>query len=365
MKDYYQILGVQRDATEADIKKAFRRLALKYHPDRNLGNKEAEEHFKEINEAYACLSDTQKRMNYDRFGSAEGVGDTFTTDFDNIFENIFGDFFGPFARKRGPQPIKGTDLRYDLEINLHDVVFGTERAIEVPRWEICPICGGNGSMPGKGPILCSTCKGAGQVRFQQGFFSISRTCSHCQGTGRIITHPCSECNGEGKLRKFRTVSVKIPPGVDTGTRLKLSGEGEAGTYGGPYGDLYVIIEVTPHPFFKRKGNDIICEVPITFPQAALGAEIDVPTMDGKATIKIPAGTPANKTFQLSGKGIPRLGGHGRGNQIVGVYIDVPKKLTPQQKELLEEFARISGDEISKSFMDKIKDFFGKEEVSRR
>ncbi len=360
MKDYYEILGVARSASEIEIKKVFRQLALKYHPDRNPDNKESEEKFKEINEAYSCLIDPQKRANYDSFGTAEGAGpgySPFGTGFGDIFEDIFGDFFGTFTGQRRPRAAKGNDLRYDLDITLMDAAFGVEKNIEIPRWEDCVECGGSGSAPGKTPVVCPNCKGTGQIRIQQGFFSISRTCGKCGGAGKVITDPCKACKGEGKVRKFKSVSVKIPAGVETGSRLRLSGEGEMGVHGGPRGDLYIYINVEEHPFFKRDRNDLYCEVPVSFPQAALGAEIEIPTIDGTSNIKIPAGTPSGRVFHLKGKGIQRLSSHGRGDQIVRVYVDVPKSLTPRQRELLEEFSRINGDEVAKSFKEKIKDLF--------
>ena len=364
MKNYYDIMGVSRDASEAEIKKAFRQLALKYHPDRNPGNREAEEKFKVINEAYSCLSDPGKRVNYDRFGTVEGVETgfgPFGPGFGDIFEDIFGDFFGTFTGRRRPRPTKGDDLRYDLDITLMEAAFGTEKTIEVPRWETCSECRGTGSIPGKGPITCTSCKGTGQVRFQQGFFTISKTCGKCNGMGRIITDPCKFCKGQGKVKKFKSISVKIPAGVDTGSRLKMTGEGDPGLYGGPPGNLYVVLNVEEHHFFKRDGTEIFCEVPLSFPQAALGAEIEVPTLDGTARIKIPPGTPSGRIFYIKGKGLPRVGGHTRGDQIVRVYVDVPKKLTPRQKELLEEFVRIEGDEVAKSFKEKIKELFSRAE----
>jgi len=360
MKDYYEILGVSRDASDTDIKKAFRQLAMKYHPDRNPGDKNAEDKFKEVNEAYSCLGNPEKRGNYDRFGTPEGVGEgfgPFGTGFGDIFEDVFGDFFGTFSGRRRPRPAKGNDLRYDLDITLMEAAFGTEKNIEIPKWEICSECNGSGSSPGKAPSTCTNCKGTGQVRFQQGFFSISKTCQKCGGTGQIITDPCKVCKGHGKVRKQKTIQVKVPAGVDTGARLRISGEGEMGIHGGPPGDLYIFINVEEHPFFKREGYDLYCDFPLSFPQAALGTEIEVPTLDGVSKLKIPQGTPSGRIFYLKGKGVQRLGGHGKGDQIVRIYIDVPKKLTQRQKELLEEFAQINGDEVSKSFKDKLKDLF--------
>jgi molecular chaperone DnaJ len=364
MKDYYELLGVPRDASEADLKKAFRQLALKYHPDRNPEDKEAEEKFKEINEAYSCLSDTEKRANYDRFGTAEGIGAGFgayTTGFGDIFEDLFGDFFGTFTGQRRTRATRGSDLRYDLDISLMEAAFGTEKNIEVPKWENCAECRGTGSAPGKGHVTCSQCRGTGHVRFQQGFFSISKTCGKCNGTGRIITDPCKVCKGQGRVKRVKNIIVKIPAGVDTGSRLRISGEGDPGIYGGPSGDLFVVLNVEEHPFFKREGNEIFCEVPVSFPQAALGAEIELPTLDGTSKIKIPPGTPSGRIFHIKGKGFTRVGGHLRGDQVVRVYVDVPRKLTPRQKELLEEFTQSDGDEVAKTFKEKIKDLFSRAE----
>jgi molecular chaperone DnaJ len=360
MKDYYGLLGVPRNATEAEIKKAFRGLALKYHPDRNPDNKESEEKFKEINEAYSVLGDPEKKAHYDRFGTAEGVGAGFGgfggAGFGDIFEDIFGDFFG-FTGQRRQRPAKGHDLRYDLDISLEESASGVEKHLEVPRWEACSSCRGTGSKPGKGPVTCSNCRGTGHVRYQQGFFSVSKTCGSCHGTGKIITDPCPPCKGNGKVKKVFTLSVKIPPGVDSGSRLRMTGEGEPGEYGGPHGDLYIILNIKKHPIFVRKGNDVLYEMRITYPQAVLGAEIEVPSLDGMTPLKIPPGTPPGKSFHIRGKGIPRLGGHGKGDEIVVVNIEVPKNITPRQRELLEEFALISGDRASKTFKDKIKDIF--------
>lgn len=365
MKDYYKTLGVANDASQDEIKKAFRKLALKYHPDHNPDNKISEDKFKEINEAYSCLSDPQKRANYDRYGSSEGpsasgFGFAAGTPFSDIFGDIFDDFFGGFNRGSKTRPIKGDDLRYDLEITLEEAAFGVEKSIKVPRWQTCEVCGGNGSEPGTHPETCQECKGSGNIRFQQGFFSVSRTCSRCQGTGSIISKPCQQCKGNGKIKVHRQLSVKVPAGVDTGSRLKLKGEGDTGIYGGPPGDLYVVLNISEHNIFKRDGMNIYCEIPISFTKAVFGGEIEVPTLDGYHKIKIPPSTRSGKLFHLKNKGLPRVGGQHRGEQIVSVYIDIPKKLTPRQKELLEEFAAIEGehiDESSKGFKEKIKDFF--------
>ncbi|MBI5183882.1 MAG: molecular chaperone DnaJ, partial [Nitrospinae bacterium] len=343
--DYYDILGINRNAGDVEIKKAYRRLALKYHPDRNKGDKDAEEKFKEASEAYEVLSDPQKRVQYDQFGHSMGSGfggfsDSGFGGFSDIFDDLFSDFFGGTSTKRRTYAERGADLRYNLEISFEDAALGVETRIRVPRMEGCPSCYGSGSKRGTDPIACPTCGGSGQVRFQQGFFTISRTCNQCGGKGRVVRERCSECAGRGKVRRERTISVKIPPGVEEGIRLKMSGEGESGTYEGTPGDLYVFISVREHPIFKRKGNDIICEVPISFTQSALGAEIEVPILGGKTTLNIPPGTQTGREFRLKGKGIADLHGSGIGDEVVNVIIETPTRLNPKQRELLEEFARI-------------------------
>ncbi len=362
MKDYYTTLGVDRNASQEDIKKAFRQLALKYHPDRNQGNKEAEEKFKEINEAYTCLSDPDKRSHYDRFGTAEGfpdqggfgAGGSFST----IFEDIFEDFFGGFSG-RGTRPTKGSDLRYNLTVTLEEAAFGVEKIISVPKLQNCPECQGTGAEPGTSPTQCAQCRGTGQMRFQQGFFSVSKTCPKCQGSGVIIANPCKTCRGATKIRVQKELSLKVPAGVDNNSRLRVSGEGDSGTYGGPPGDLYVIISVQEHPLFRRDGTEIYCEKPISFTKAVFGGEVEVPTLNGPSRLKIPAGTSSGTVFKLKGKGVPRLGSFHRGDQIVQVTIEVPKKLNERQKEALREFARLSGEEVdsSKGLTGKIKDLF--------
>ena len=364
-RDYYELLGVDRNASEDEVKKAYRRLALKYHPDRNSGDKQAEERFKEISEAYQVLADSEKRARYDQyghaaFGDAGRAGFDFTSGFEDIFGDIFGEFFGTGTTRRHARS-RGEDLRYNLEISFEDAAFGAEKKIKIPRQGLCESCHGSGSKPGSSPRSCPACRGKGQVSFQQGFFHVSRTCNQCRGQGTIITDPCGSCNGAGRLRKFHTLSVKIPPGVDSGSRLKLRGEGETGTSGGPAGDLYVVIQVQPHPLFIRDGLDIICEVPISFVQAALGAELDVPTLEGKVKIKIPGGTQSGKIFRLKGKGIRDVQGYSQGDQLVRAIIETPTHLTGRQKELLKEFAALGGEEVhplSKGFFDKVKQIFG-------
>ncbi|HTG01153.1 MAG TPA: molecular chaperone DnaJ [Nitrospirota bacterium] len=361
-KDYYAVLGVHRNATDAELKRAFRRLALEYHPDKNP-DKSAEDKFKEINEAYEVLSDPQKRAYYDQYGvapGAQGAGPGFGGfgGMGDVFGDIFEEFFGG-GRGRA-RASAGDDVRYNLKITFEEAAFGTSAKIRVPRMERCPECDGLGAKSKDGIKVCATCQGSGQVRMQQGFFSISRTCSRCGGEGRSITDPCSRCNGRKRIERERTLSVKIPAGVETGNTIRLTGEGELGAYGGPPGDLYVFLTVEEHALFKREAQDIICEVPVSFTQAALGTEIDVPTLVGNAKLKIPAGTQPGHTFRLKGKGFPNLRGSGSGDQLCRIIIEVPTKLSSKQKELLQEFDRLSSDgstPIVKSFLDKVREAF--------
>jgi molecular chaperone DnaJ len=365
-KDYYELLGIGRNASDEEIKKAYRKLALQYHPDRNPGDKQAEEKFKEVSEAYSVLSDSQKRSQYDQFGHAAfgdggpfaGGGFDFSGGFEDVFSDIFGEFFGgSTGRRRG----RGQDLRYNLNLKFEEAISGVEKKIKIPRHGTCETCRGNGAKPGTAPQTCPTCRGRGQVSFQQGFFSVSRTCNQCHGQGTFIKEPCPTCAGAGRVRAMHTLSVKIPAGVDNGSRLKLRGEGESAPAGGAPGDLYVVIQVEAHPIFLRDQLDIVCDVPISFVQAALGAEIDVPTLDGKVKMKIPAGTQSGKLFRMKGRGIKDVHGAHHGDQHVRVTVETPTRLTPRQKELLKEFAAMGGEEVnplSKGFFDKMKELFG-------
>ncbi len=362
-KDYYELLGVHRNAGEAEVKRAYRRLAHQYHPDKNPGDKAAEEKFKEINEAYEVLSDPQKRAYYDQFGAAPGQGGAggfgAGMGMGDIFGDIFGEFFG--MGRGGTRAAAGEDLRYNLKISFEDAAFGTTTKIRVPRWERCPDCDGTGAKSKDKIITCTTCRGAGQVRMQQGFFSISRTCPRCGGEGKEITDPCPACRGRKRVERERTLSVKIPAGVETGTTIRLTGEGEMGAHGGPPGDLYVYLAVEAHPLFQREGQDVICAVPIGFVQAAIGTEIEVPTLTGMSKLKIPAGTQPGQTFRLKGKGFPHLRGSGVGDQLCRIVIEVPSRLSSKQKELLQEFDRLSGDNstpLVHGFFDKVKELFG-------
>lgn len=365
-RDYYEVLGVGRDASNDDLKKVYRKLAIKYHPDKNPGNKEAEEKFKELSEAYEVLSDPEKRNVYNTYGHAAGAGaggfggfGGGGGGFGDIFEDIFEDFFGGGQRRR-TRAEKGSDLRYDIEISFEEAAFGLEKKINIPRMEGCTACNGTGAKSSTKVSTCPQCKGAGQVRIQQGFFTLSRTCSHCGGEGRIITDPCDKCRGRKRVQRERTLSLKIPPGVETGSRLRLTGEGEGGVNGGPPGDLYVVISVREHPHFVREGNDIICNASVSFVQATLGASIEVPTLTGNTTLNIKPGTQPGSTLRIKGKGIADVRGYGIGDQIVRVDVDIPKKLSDRQRELLEEYAKVTGEEAgsnSGGFFKKVKDMF--------
>lgn len=373
-RDYYEVLGVERGADEATIKKAYRKMAMQYHPDRNPGNKEAEEKFKEANEAYEVLSDANKKARYDQFGHA-GVGGNGQGGFEGFsgagfggFDDIFGDIFDMFGggsgrRRNGPQ--KGADLKYEYTISFEEAAFGADKEISISRHENCDTCHGTGAKPGTDKKTCPQCKGSGEVRYAQrtplGQFVNVKTCEACHGDGTIIEQPCDTCKGGGKIRKDRKINIKIPAGVDTGSVIPLRGEGEPGTKGGPTGDLYIVLRVRPHEIFQRDGNDVICEIPITFVQAALGDEFVVPTLDGKVKYKIPEGTQSGTIFRLKGKGIPNLRGYGRGDHYVKVIVEVPKKLNDRQKDLLKQFADQMGEDVHeqrKTFFDKVKDVFG-------
>jgi molecular chaperone DnaJ len=346
-KDYYKILGVSRDATEEEIKRSYRKIAMQYHPDRNPGNKEAEEKFKIASEAYEVLSDPEKREIYDHYGieGLKGTGFTGFRGFDDIFSafgDIFEDFFGfgtTYKRRTKARP--GADLRYDLKISFYDAAFGKETEIEIPKDVLCDICNGTGAKPGTHPAICPNCKGTGQVTRSQGFFTISTTCSQCRGGGKFIPHPCKECRGLGRVKVNQKIQIKLPPGVDTGSKLRIRGEGEEGERGGSPGDLFVFLYVEPHDFFSRDGDDIICQIPISFTQAALGSEIEIPTLNGKRNLTIPKGTEGGEIFKIKGEGFPKLRGYGRGDQVVQTVVKTPKNLTKRQEELLREFEEIS------------------------
>ncbi|HBG04903.1 MAG: molecular chaperone DnaJ [Geobacteraceae bacterium GWC2_58_44] len=361
--DYYELLEVNRNASEAEIKKAYRRLAVKYHPDKNAGDKASEDKFKEVSEAYEILSDAEKRARYDQFGHAAVGGGGFSSGgfgagspFGDIFGDIFGEVFG--GRQKATRGRRGDDLQYNMEVSFEEAAFGVEKKIDLPYAKRCDACGGSGAKAGTTPKTCPTCQGAGQMRFQQGFFSVSKTCSHCNGEGRVVDHPCLTCRGSGTVRDKKTISVKVPAGVETGIRLKLTGEGGQGTKGGPNGDLYVALSVREHSLFRREDNDVVCEIPISFTQAALGCEIEVPTLDGKVNMKIPEGTQSGAVFRMRGKGIPALQGYGRGDHLVVAKVETPTNLNRQQRELLEELARISGEDANpmrKNFFSKVMD----------
>jgi molecular chaperone DnaJ len=367
-RDYYEVLGLNRDASDEEIKKAYRKLAMKFHPDRNPDNPKSEEQFKEAKEAYEVLADAQKRAAYDQFGHA-GVdpqagmgGGAGFGGFADAFSDIFGDIFGG-ARGGRSNVYRGADLRYNLEISLEEAARGSETRIRIPTMEECGTCSGSGAKPGTQPKVCPTCGGAGQVRIQQGFFSIQQTCPKCHGTGRVIPEPCTACHGAGRTKQHKTLSVKIPSGIDESDRIRLAGEGEHGVNGGPPGDLYVQIHIKPHPVFQRDHDDLHCEMPISFTSAALGGEIEIPTLEGAAKIKIPAETQTGKVFRLRGKGIRGVRSHAPGDLMCHVVVETPVNLTERQKELLREIESISVKDNerhnprAKSWMDKVKEFF--------
>jgi molecular chaperone DnaJ len=370
-RDYYEVLGVNRDASEDEIKKSYRKLAMKFHPDRNPDNPKAEEQFKEAKEAYEMLSDSQKRAAYDQYGhagvdqSGAGMGGAGMGGFADAFSDIFGDIFGAGGGQRGGRSnvYRGADLRYNLEVSLEDAARGTETKIRIPTMAECETCSGSGARKGSEPKTCPTCNGHGQVRMQQGFFSIQQTCPKCHGTGRYIADPCNSCHGAGRVKQHKTLSVKIPSGIDEGDRIRLSGEGEPGVNGGPPGDLYVQVHLKEHGVFQRDHDDLHCEMPISFTVAALGGEIEIPTLEGVARIKIPAETQSGKVFRLRGKGIKGVRSIAHGDLLCHVVLETPVSLTDRQKELLHEFETISQTNAgrhnprAKSWMDRVKEFF--------
>jgi molecular chaperone DnaJ len=377
-RDYYEVLGIPRTADEGELKSAYRKLAMKYHPDRNPGDKTAEERFKEAAEAYAVLADADKRSRYDRFGHA-GVSGQSGAGFDPSVFSEFGDFadilggmfgFGDlFGARRPGGPQRGADLRYDLEISFEEAARGTETTIQIPRREACDTCKGSGAAPGSSPSMCPRCRGQGQVRLQQGFFTVARTCPQCNGAGRFVSNPCQACRGAGRVTRDRKLSVRIPAGIDTGQQLRLQGEGEAGTAGGPPGNLFVAIHVQEHQFFRRDGLNLFCEIRVNFPTLALGDEVTVPTLDGTEKVKIQEGTETGATLRLRGRGMPEVGGSGRGDLFVTVQARTPKKLTREQRQLFTQLAKVlpaekfdprapGEEQEERNLFDRVKDMFG-------
>jgi molecular chaperone DnaJ len=373
--DYYEVLSVSRDASDSELKSAYRKLAMQYHPDRNPGDHTAEEKFKECSEAYSVLSDPEKRAAYDRYGHAafqNGGGNPFTggfggqgfngQDLGDIFGDLFGEMFnmGGTGGRKASRVQRGRDLRYDLTLEFEEAVFGKEKEITIRRMETCTDCKGTGAAKGKSPVTCTQCAGRGQQRFQQGFFSVARTCSVCGGTGTLIVDPCMTCRGETRVETQHTILVKVPAGVEQDTRIRYSGEGEAGKFAGPAGDLYVVLNVKSHKFFERDGDDLHCVMPISFPQAALGAELEIQTLEGPASIKVPEGTQSGKTVKLKGKGVPHLNSHGKGDLIVEIRVQTPSKLSKAQKELLRQLSEtmvVENTPTSRGLFEKVKEMF--------
>jgi molecular chaperone DnaJ len=377
-RDYYDVLGVARTATDGELKSAYRKLALECHPDRNPGDKAAEERFKEAAEAYGVLADADKRSAYDRFGhagvkgaSGGGFDPSVFNEFDfaDVLGNMFGfgDLFGGGRRRGGPQ--RGADLRYDLEISFEESARGAETAVQIPRQETCDTCKGSGAAEGSSPSVCSQCRGQGQVRFQQGFFTVARTCPQCRGAGQVITKPCQACRGEGRVTRERKITVKIPAGVSTGQQLRLQGEGEAGGGGGPAGHLYVVLHVQEHAFFRREGLNLFCEIPVNFTTLVLGGEVRVPTLDGSESVKVPEGTQTGTTLRVRGKGMPEVGGRARGDLFATVQVQTPRKLTKEQRHLFEQLAKAlpkdkfeprapGNEQDERNLFDRVKDMFG-------
>jgi molecular chaperone DnaJ len=356
--NYYELLGVGRDASDSDLKRAYRQLAMQCHPDKNPGDKAAETRFKEISEAYAVLSDPEKRAYYDRFGTAPGVGGSgFDAGFGTLFEDIFENFFSGGSRGRRTRAARGEDLQYELKILLEEAATGLETKVQLPRLEACDACSGTGAEPGTQRVTCETCRGQGQVRFNQGFLTVQRPCPKCHGEGELNKNPCRACRGEGRRRAERLLNIKIPAGIEDGMQLRLSGEGSSGRHGGPPGDLYVLVRIREHALFTRSGADLLCELPVSFTNLALGTEIEVPLLDGKDTLQVPAGTQPLEILRLRGKGMPHLRGRGRGDVCYRLVLEVPQKLNAKQREALDAFEKASSGQrgpLLSSFLERVK-----------